>query len=315
MSRLAQVLAVILVLLAVLLGVFAFNLARQPAQQTEPVQRLAPAPQAVAAVKVAVAARAAGAGEVLTAEDIRLADWPTAPEEGFSTVEPLLGRILRFDVNAGAALTESQLASGLAVHLQDGERAVAVAVDEVLGIGNRVQPGDWVDVFFTLPRVGEDAQRNQARLLLSRIRVLAYGRASVDGPPPHEEGERDDRNTRRGAQPATAVLAVPVAWVNDLLLARTNGKLQLALRSPLDLAGPDVGLFPEPGTVLAGRRGLTAEEQAVLKSADNRAYAGADLMGLAGPLPGNPPRRAPSTGAARPGLEVVRGTQSRQEVY
>lgn len=315
MSRLAKVIAVILILLAVLLGVFAFNLARQPAPAPEPAQRPQPAPQALATVKVAVAARAVAAGQVLTAEDVRLAAWPTLPGGGFDSVEPLLGRVLRFDVLANEALTENQLASGLAARLRAGERAVAVAVDEVVGIGNRVQPGDWVDVFFTLPRAGEDAQRNQARLLLSRIRVLAYGQDSVDGPPPRDEADRNERNARRNAQPATAVLAVPVAWINDLLLARGNGKLQLALRSPLDLAAPDTGLFPEPDTVLAGRRDLTAEERAALQSADNRAYAGVDLPGLAGPLPRNAPQRAVATGGARPSLEVVRGTQSRQETY
>ncbi|MBU4613043.1 Flp pilus assembly protein CpaB, partial [Achromobacter sp. GG226] len=286
MNTATKLFAILLFLLAVILGVFAFLLARQPAPAPAPVV-VAPtapresAPPPVPTVRVVVAARPVEAGRVIGAEDVRLADWGAMPGGGFGQTADVIGRVTRFALSESEAVTQTELASGLALRLEAGERAVAIAVDPVLGVAHQVQPGDWVDVFFTLPRAGADVQRNQARLLLSRVRVLAYGDQSVDG-----ATTREGRGNAPSA--ATAVLAVPIAEVNDLLLARGNGVLQLALRSPLDETTPAVALFPSSTPVLSGRTGLTAAEREQLASPENRAYAGLDLPALAGPLPTPP---------------------------
>ena len=119
--------------------------------------------------------------------------------------------------------------------LQPGERALAVAVDEVSGGGNRILPGDFVDVFFMLDKSSE-VQAGQARLLQSQLRVLAYGANSLDGPE-----EKSLLQQGAPAQPAkTAVLAVPVERVSELMLASRAGRLQLALRPLGDAGVPDI---------------------------------------------------------------------------
>ena len=71
-----------------------------------------------------------------------------------------------------------------------------------------------------------EVQAGQARLLQSQLRVLAYGANSLDGPE-----EKSLLQQGAPAQPAkTAVLAVPVERVRELMLASRAGRLQLALR-------------------------------------------------------------------------------------
>lgn len=315
MNTATKLFAILLFLLAVILGIFAVLLARQPAPAPAPVvaqpaadTATAPTTPPVPTVSVVVAARPVAAGQVIGADDLRLADWGAMPGGGFGQTAEVLGQVTRFELRENEAITQHDLASGLALRLSEGERAVAIAVDPVLGVAHQIQPGDWVDVFFTLPRLGADVQRHQARLLLSRVRVLAYGDRSVDG-----ETASDGRGS---ASAATAVLAVPLDAVNDLLLARGSGALQLALRSPLDAAVPAVALFPPNVPVLTGRAGLSATEREQLSLPENQAYAGLDLPGLAGPLPTPPapPRRAAPRGAAGT-IEVIRGSSTQQEAF
>jgi pilus assembly protein CpaB len=56
-------------------------------------------------------------------------------------------------------------------------------VDELVGAGNRILPGDFVDVFLNLrnaqPSISSPAEAAQTRLLLSRLRVLSYGQQDI----------------------------------------------------------------------------------------------------------------------------------------
>ncbi|MCV6903860.1 MAG: Flp pilus assembly protein CpaB, partial [Achromobacter xylosoxidans] len=182
--------------------------------------------------------------------------------------------------------------------------------DEVVGGGNRIAPGDLVDVFFLLEK-GVEIQAGQARLLQSRVRVLAYGTASVDGP--------EDKGTLPGppGQPArTAVLAVPVEQVSELLLAGRSGRLQLALRPVGDDGGPDTQLFAQRAAVLSPRPDLTPEQRALLQSGPNRAYAGESLAQLEGTSPAARPAavRATGGGGGR-SVEILRGDKSERVRY
>lgn len=271
-----------------------------------------------------MAARALVAGKAIGTDDISLVALPINPAGAYSQASSVVGKVPLIDIGAGTPITESGLASGLAVKLADGERAVAIPVDEIVGAGNRVQAGDYVDVFFTLKQ-GQDSEKTQARLLMSRLHVLSYGAAVIGtaggsgGATPPQQASQTSQPAQAQAQPVarTAVLATPVADVNRLLLATQNGKLMLALRNPSDEAIPDLALFPSPATVLAGKRELTRDQQEALKLPDNQAFAGMEMNGLAGDSRSSASYKAaaaPRPGAARganiPGtVEVIRGTQ------
>ena len=184
---------------------------------------------------------------------------------------------------------------------------------QVVGGGNRIAPGDLVDVFFMLEK-GVEVQGGQARLLQSQVRVLAYGASSVDGP--------EEKSALPGppGQPArTAVLAVPVEQVNELMLASRSGRLQLALRPVGDDGKPDTQLFAQRGAVLPARPDLTPEQREQLLSGPNRAYAGESLAQLDGtvPVPAAKPAPVRATGGGGGGrtVEILRGDKSERVRY
>ncbi len=300
MSRYTKLLAIILVVLAAILGFVAYRLAVAP----KPV---VPAPVAVESrpaevhrprFDVVVAASAVAAGTPLKASDLTVAQWPVRLEQGYESPEKLIGSSLRRDILAGQPVTSDALMSGLARHLEPGQRAVAIGIDEVIGGANQMAPGDYVDVFFLLDKKDE-VSGTQSRLLQSRLRVLTYGEKSIDGPTPDEEKANASGNRGARQVPRTATLAVPLEQVNELLLASRTGRLQLALRSPEDDALVDRTLFAERQPVLAGRPGLTPEQKAELELADNKAFAGDSLVQLSSvvtPAASAPAPRAPSGG-------------------
>jgi pilus assembly protein CpaB len=150
-------------------------------------------------------------------------------------------------------------------------------VDEVNAVGDRVKPGNFVDVFFMLKRDGAaggaEIDTTQARLLLSRVRVLSFGDATLAGAADPADGSNAGGTQGARGPARTAVLAVATGDVNALTLAQSAGQLTLALRNPADrdVAEP-LGMEP----LLAS---LKAHADA---DASARAAAGVSLAALAG---------------------------------
>jgi pilus assembly protein CpaB len=225
MVNVAKLAAWVLIAAALLLAFFAWTLSRRaPA----PAHRIEPA--ATASYPVVVAARRLSAGQPISADALRVARLPVQVTSAFTETPSLAGRVPLVDIEQGTPVLEGQLSSGLADAVKPGERAVAVRIDEAGSVGERIMPGNLVDVFFTLKRDGggiegrAEITRSQARLLLSRVRVLAFGDAA------RSRGDSD----QRAVHAHTAVLAVPTADVDRLALADRAGNLLLALRNPSD---------------------------------------------------------------------------------
>lgn len=329
MINLTKILAAILVLLAIAMGGYAWMLSRQApapvAASTAPVT--AKASQAPV-YPVVVAAKPLPAGVAIPADALRVERLTINPVGAFQDANVAAGRVPVLDLAEGTPVMENQLVSGLALRIGEGERAVAVKADEVMGVGNRIQPGDFVDVFVTLKSDGKDVDRSQARLLLSRKRVLAFGTVSVDSMQ-SKAGDKAAAQQAQRVEPArTAVLAVTVDDVNRLSIADNSGKLLLALRNPTDMSEPDPKLFAELPTALQPAAPKAGEPKRAPLEGLDRAQAGltaADLVtGGKGPAGraqvaevrpvATPPRTA---GSPRGGLqvEVIRGERSETMNY
>lgn len=302
MNALIKSLAAALVAVALLLAVYAWSLSRAPGEDRSPAAASAPA---LALFPVVVLTQDVAPGQTLEPGMLKVerVGFPV----GGALVDPqaALGRRPTVALNAGTPLLQAQLATGLALKVGPGERAVAVRVDDQVGAGHRIRPGDWVDVFLTLRRDGQELLDSEARLLLSRLRVLGYGAESVDGPPGAASAPRGvsagpgevpvPPGAGRQETPRVAVLAVPVDQVPTLMLAHQQGSLMLALRHPDDPEQPAAqpALEPAPALPLAA--------SSAPRSPADRALAGISLSGVAGekPLDQRPGQRPGAVGAPR----------------
>ncbi|MGS0894092.1 Flp pilus assembly protein CpaB [Burkholderia stagnalis] len=297
-NNLTKIIAALLIAIAVLLGVYAWMLGRGPAH---PPANGAAQTAAAKTVQMVVAARLLPAGQPITADALKLAQVPALPTGAFGDPSTLIGRVPANDILDAAPILESALTSGLADRIAPGERAVAVKVDETNAVGNRIRPGNFVDVFLNLRRegagsgTGSEIPNTQARLLLSKIRVLSFGDATPD---------RDVGAATSGGGARTAVLAVPTAQIDALTLAEASGRLTLALRNPND---DDVA-----AQTVAMRTATDMAPSAL-------AAAGVSLDELSAGRARSTPRAvaAPRAPAARGGgsIEVIRGGRAETVAY
>lgn len=346
MPKAIRIAAILLLAIAALLMVLAFGLGRRAPAAADSAHDTATLRQPPKRLMV-VAGKELPAGQPIAAGDLTIAEMALPPANGYTVIGEVEGRTPSRNIAAGAMITSEHLLQGIAIGIKPGERAVAVPVDELAGVSNRVTPGDYVDVFMSLqdPSAAASGRSNtQARLLLSRLQVLGYGNADVGqraasddarnndvGELPPEPGSRaetiaarDSRssgaNNADAAQARSAILAVPVQDAGRLLLAAHSGKLFLALRNPGDTGLADETIFAAPPPVLALRGNLDDAAAEAAARPENRAYAGIDLSALAGDgsrsTPATnanaattaPQRRRSPRPATRQGIEIIRGT-------
>lgn len=286
-SRVTMVLAGLLLVGAVIAGYWGLSLSRQP-QVVEVVAEPAPAVavpnielpslpvrEEEERVPVVVLARAVVAMSEISAEDLLIEELRVAPPGSFAESEPLVGRVVWRDLPAGTVLNESSFESGgpLARMIRPDERALAIQIDEVIGGGGHIQPGDYVDVLLFL----RDDDRNSDRtvqVVIPALRILTVGssmgadRSGEPLMPPVAEDEKDSRANRRVEAPRTAVLAIPEALLTRFMLASEVGKLRLAVRSIDEklLAGYQAGA-KQPDKVEELNRQLFQFEKLALRQA------------------------------------------------
>lgn len=322
MSQLSKIIASILVIIALLIGGFAMYLLSRPAPAPTPVAtstqvETPPAPKPVATFAVTVAKENIPAGSLLNAELLKIAQWPVQPENSYASIDLLANEYNRSDIAAGEPILSTHLMKGLASYLENGERAVNVPISSLATQADSIRPGDYIDVFFTLNRQSGEVLSSQSRLLLAKVRVLAVGNQSLDGPINTEKKEPSVKDN------ASIILAVPVKEINSLLLAKGEGKLQLVLRAPKDDMTPNVALFNERVPVLAGKTTLSQQEKDQLNHPENKAFAGDSLIQFGGPIAESPSSLDMPTDKEKPRsqirpqrtVEIIRGRNKNIEVF
>jgi pilus assembly protein CpaB len=181
-------------------------------------------------VHVAVAARDLPVGHLLAADDLQMAPWPAhlIPPGSAQSRDDLVGRglivaVYRHEPMLPAKVAPEGMGGGLANLIPEGKRAMAVRVDDVVGVAGFVVPGTRVDVLATLEdRVGNPSSQAVAQVILQNVEVLATGQSI----------ERDLRNEPR---PTTVVTLLVTPHEGERLgLAASQGRIQLALRNSMD---------------------------------------------------------------------------------
>ncbi|OFW17379.1 MAG: Flp pilus assembly protein CpaB [Acidobacteria bacterium RIFCSPLOWO2_12_FULL_66_10] len=197
------------------------------------VQRLPARTVSIPTRQVVVAAADLDIGTELTREDIRIIDWPAnaVPAAAISDPKEVIGRgivlpLIQNEPILPMKLASKEAGSGLPPAIPPGLRAVSVRVNEVIGVAGYVLPGTRVDVVATVSPSGRSTDMT-SKVILTNVQVLAAG----------TKIERDtDRNKPMPVSVVT--LLVDPEEAERLTLASTEGKIQLALRNPLDKTMP-----------------------------------------------------------------------------
>lgn len=179
-------------------------------------------------------------GSELRADDLTTLDWPAGavPEGAFDNPAALVGRgliasVVRHEPILPGKLASKEAGSGLPPIIPAGKRAMSVKVNEVIGVAGYVLPGTHVDVLATA-NASNRAEDMTSKVVLSNVEVLAAGTRL----------EQDTKDSKP-MQVTVVTLLVTPEEAERLTLASTEGRIQLALRNPLDLGSPETpGIRP-----------------------------------------------------------------------
>jgi pilus assembly protein CpaB len=237
---------------------------------------------------VVVASRDLALGTALRREDLRVIAWPAdaVPAGAFTDPQQVLERGLIQSVAQNEAILPAKLApteagAGLPPVIPEGMRALSVRVNDVIGVAGYVLPGTRVDVIATVSPTQQQTDMT-SKVVLTNVLVLAAGTRIEQDP------------EQKPVSVSVVTLLVDPSEAERLTLASTEGKIQLALRHPLDKTAPAT-----PGIRPAALVGLNASA----RPAGPRAAAPAPRPAVAAPLPAAPPAT----------VEIIRGDKRSQE--
>ena len=260
--------------------------------QNQPVRQVNTPTQAVV-----VAAADLQLGAELKKDDVQVVLFPAGqtPEGTFTQPSDIIGRGLIAPIVKNEPVLPSKLASkeagaGLPPVIPEGMRAVSVRVNEVIGVAGYVLPGTRVDVVATASPNDERADMT-SKVILSNVQVLTAGTRM-----------EQDQEKGKPVQVTVVTLLVNPEQSERLALASTEGKIQLALRNPLDQTAPET-----PGVRAAALVGNARTAPASKSTAPVRRTARATA-------PAGPVTQTVPMPEALPTVEVIRGDKRAQEV-
>jgi pilus assembly protein CpaB len=192
--------------------------------------------RSVATNKIVTAAQNLRFGQELGAAHLKEIDWPAAniPAGAFTSVAELIEASQRRVVLSAIEQNEPILKwkitgpgqrASLSALIEPGMKAVSVRVNDVLGVGGFVLPGDHVDVLLTKLDSNNQRSNDENRdlsktftdVILQHVRVLGVDQLA------------DDR-TEKPSVVKAVTLEVSSSDAQKLTLAATMGTLSLMLR-------------------------------------------------------------------------------------
>ena len=157
-----------------------------------------------------------------------------APTGFFTSVDNVKGRVSTTHITRGEILIAERFAehdagSTLAALVGENMRAVTVRVNDVVGVAGFLLPGNRVDVL-SARKVAN--RRAVTETILQNIKVLAVDQTAAT-------------DTNEPIIVRAVTLEVSPKQAETLVLARTEGQIQLTLRNPMQLE-PEVVAKPAP---------------------------------------------------------------------
>ncbi len=233
-STFVRVLATLMVIAAVVTAYIGYKLS-----QKKPVDTIA---VVVPTYTQVVASKTLPAGHVLLIEDLETATTSTLDNRAFSDPQALIGKATTISIIKGTPFNASHFpaSSMFGQSLAPNERAVAIKVNEVVGVGGFIKPGDHVDVLLYLRSERETGEISSAQVILTDVKVLAYGTLtgesetsqpeSLTPSAPAKLGADNKSDIKNNKDSRSAILAVHAEDMTKLMLGDNTGSLRLALR-------------------------------------------------------------------------------------
>jgi pilus assembly protein CpaB len=182
----------------------------------------------LATKSVVVAAREIQLGSALTADMLRVVEWPrgSLPDGVVEKKDDVDGRVVKTTLQRNEPVLLNKLAplgtkGGLSSVIGEGKRAITVKVNEVIGVAGFALPGNLVDV---MVNTKDEADKPVSKIVLEQILVLAVA----------QEANRDETKPK---VVSAVTLEVTPEQAEKLDLARSIGSLSLVLRNQLDKNG------------------------------------------------------------------------------
>jgi len=162
-----------------------------------------------------------------------------------------------------------------------------VRVNDVIGVAGYVLPGSKVDVLVSISPTNQTNDMT-SKVILNNVTVLTAGTRI----------ERDVEKDNKPVSVSVVTLLVDPLQAEALTLASTEGKIQLALRNPLDKTMPATPGI-KPAILLGNAAPRTAAPVSRIASA--RPVAAAPVVAPPAPTP-------------LPTIEIIRGDKRATEV-
>lgn len=206
-------------------------------------------------VDVVVAQEPIQVGQRLTASVLAVRSLPAdaVGENPLTSIETLEGRQALVPISPGEPILSAKVVGGatavatsdaLAFVIEEGQRGMAVTVDQVSSAGGLVLPGDHVDIFWVPAEQAQVPQDHEGAMLIAEnVEVLAVQQQLVEiAPttlvdPEGTEGETAPASERvRDAtaealpEATTVTLLLPPNLAARVFCAESSGALRLAVR-------------------------------------------------------------------------------------
>jgi pilus assembly protein CpaB len=178
---------------------------------------------------IIVAAQTIPLGQKIVDAHLEPAAWPAdrVPGEAFTAMGEIKGHVAAQTIYQGEPILKRKIAehgagSTLSALITRNKRAVTVRVNDVVGVAGFVLPGNSVDVLAT-----GKGRAGATTTVLQNVKVLAVDQTT---------GNKDEPTVVRAV-----TLELTPEEAEELVEARTDGEIQLALRNTLDTE-----ITPEP---------------------------------------------------------------------
>jgi pilus assembly protein CpaB len=190
--------------------------------------------------QIVVAGQDLDIGTKLSEDNLLLVDWPKAnvPKGAFEKIEDLNERVTVSRVYGGVPIVAGEIAApgsgvGLVASIKPGMRAMAIRVNEVIGVAGFILPNTFVDIV--------SVENKVAHTVLKRVEVLAIAQQTFV-----EEG--------KAKVVSTVTLELTPKQVLKLSEEINKGSLTLALMNPAEEIVEPPKPEPEPVKTVARKR-------------------------------------------------------------